>query len=168
MSHPETTSFTLKGRHVLAAFIVFFGMIIITDFTFVRLAVTSFPGEQVKKSYYQGLNYNDVLADKQRQAAKGWQLTMLEGPSASGSNSIALRLASKDGKPIDDAVVSATVIRPVSSTGEQSIPLSALGDGRYTIDIAHLPRGVWDLTVSATETGAKAPALVADKRLFVQ
>ena len=58
----EQGTFELKGWHVLLILMAFFGVMFSVNGVFLYHAITSFPGEDVKKSYVQGLNYNDTLA----------------------------------------------------------------------------------------------------------
>ncbi|MEO1305623.1 MAG: FixH family protein, partial [Pseudomonadota bacterium] len=64
---------TLKGWHVLLIMLGFFGIMFAVNGVFLYHAITSFPGEDIKKSYVQGLNYNDTLAVRAAQAELGWQ-----------------------------------------------------------------------------------------------
>ncbi len=70
---PEGSSgFRITGWHVLAGMILFFSTIIAVNAVFISLAVQSFPGEDQRRSYVQGLEYNDVIAQRRAQAALGW------------------------------------------------------------------------------------------------
>ena len=62
----------LKGWHVLLIMLAFFGVMFSGNGVFLFHAITSFPGEDVKKSYVQGLSFNDTLADRAAQAELGW------------------------------------------------------------------------------------------------
>ena len=63
----------LKGWHVLLIMLGFFGVMFAVNGVFLYHAITSFPGEDVKKSYVQGLNYNQTLSARASQADLGWR-----------------------------------------------------------------------------------------------
>ena len=69
----NATHFQVRGWHVLTALLAFFGAIIAVNIAFAVIAVRSFPGEDVRRSYVQGLQYNDTLAERRVQQALGWQ-----------------------------------------------------------------------------------------------
>ena len=70
--HEGESKFRLKGWHVLAGMIAFFGVIFSVNAFFITTALRTFPGEETRRSYVQGLAYNDVIAERQAQAALGW------------------------------------------------------------------------------------------------
>ncbi|GGY45562.1 FixH family protein [Parvularcula lutaonensis] len=157
----------ITGRHVLFAFIAFFAVVIVTDTIFVKLAVTSFPGEQVEKSYYQGLNFNDQLAEKKRQAAQGWRLKLVENPRAGETRRLVVRLETATGEPLADTVLTGRIVRPVTDRGLQNLDFEYQGNGLYTAEITPLDRGVWDLSLKATAEGDTEPGLEATRRMMV-
>lgn len=61
------------GRHMLILITAFFGIIIIANVYLVRSALRSYPGEDIKQSYRQGLAYNQTLAARAAQTATGWR-----------------------------------------------------------------------------------------------
>lgn len=167
MVKSETTQ-GLTGRHVLIAFILFFGVVIVTDFVFVRLAVTSFPGEQVEKSYYQGLNYNEKLAEKRRQAATGWSIQLVSTPQAGLAGDVEVRLSSSSGRGIEAAEVAGQIVRPMTDEGLQELAFVHQGDGIYVARANALGRGVWDLSIEAIAEGDDEPSLTATTRISVR
>lgn len=164
----EEGKFRLTGRHVFFIFAAFFGVVIATNVVFVRLAVSSFPGEEVKKSYYQGLHYNDVLDQREAQRALGWSVAMSEAPVAGPQSALRLALTDRDGLPIQDANVLASIVRPATGIGAQALAFTHEGEGIYRSNPAALTRGAWNLSVEAWEQGAEAPALAATSRFLVQ
>ena len=167
MTHERSSNFTIKGRHVLIAFIVFFGIIIVTDFYFVRLAVTSFPGEEVEKSYYQGLQYNDVLDEKARQAEHGWRMQLVAVPEASTNGVIDVKILDKAGKPVFDAVITGHIVRPMTDRGLQELSFFPLSDGIFRARPQSLDSGVWNLSLSAGTGEGAEPILSADTRVLI-
>jgi nitrogen fixation protein FixH len=62
----------LRGWHVLIMILIFFGVTIGVNATFITLAIGTYPGEDVPRSYVQGINYNDRLEQRRIQAELGW------------------------------------------------------------------------------------------------
>ena len=61
---PSSKSGKLTGWHVFWIMLGFFGLMFTVNGIFLYHAITSFPGEDVKKSYLQGLDYNSTLDAK--------------------------------------------------------------------------------------------------------
>jgi len=161
--------FELTGRHVLFAVIAFFGIIIAVNFVFVKLAVQSFPGEQVEKSYYQGLNYNETLAEKARQAELGWRFQLVNGTAGAGAGApLEVILLNREGRPVVDAVLEGELARPTSDEGLQQLGFTHLGEGRYRSDVEGLAPGAWDLTLKAREEVEGEIMLSATTRMLVR
>lgn len=160
--------FEITGKQVLFAIIAFFGVIIATNMVFVGMAVKSFPGEQVEKSYYQGLNYNDSLAEKARQEAKGWHLLLLETPTVEGQAFIDVKLVDRSGAPIYNALVEGALSRPTTELGRQEVSFYSLRDGVYRTEPDALGAGAWDLELRVQEKTDGPVELSANARIFVQ
>ncbi|MEE4210321.1 MAG: FixH family protein [Parvularcula sp.] len=158
----------LTGKQVLFAFVAFFTVVIVTDVVFVRLAVTSFPGEQEKKSYYQGLNYNETLAEKARQEDQGWRMQLVDVPEAEGDASVELRLIDRSGLPISAATVTGEIVRPTTERGRREIVFTASPNGVYRSDIGAIERGVWDLRLSASRFGEDEIMMSAETRIMIE
>lgn len=167
-AHKSGKPFEITGKHVLFSIIAFFGVIIATNMVFVTLAVKSFPGEQVEKSYYQGLNYNDSLAEKARQKTKGWHMLLLETPALQGQSFIDVKLLDRAGEPIYNAVVVGALSRPTTDLGQQDINFYPLRDGVYRTEPAVLEAGAWDLELSVRQVKEGPIELSARTRISVQ
>lgn len=166
MANPKQKG-EITGKHVLAALVVFFGIVIATNVVFVRLAVTTFPGEEVKKSYYQGLNYNDVLSDKAQQAEDGWRMQLVAPPHSGAEAVLEVRLLDHQGRPIFGADLTGDIVRPMTDRGRQNLSFDALPDGLYRARLQGLEKGAWDLALVARETGTETVRLSATTRLLV-
>lgn len=62
----------LTGKHVLAIFIAFFGVVMAVNMVMFRAATSSFSGLETDSAYRVGLAYNSELAAARAQAALGW------------------------------------------------------------------------------------------------
>lgn len=160
--------FEITGKHVLFAMIGFFGAIIAVNIVFVKLAVQSFPGEEVEKSYYQGLNYNDALAEKERQAETGWRMQLVEMPRAGEHTVLDVKLIKRDGTPVYNAALHGVLTRPTTEIGRQELEFYPMRDGVYRSDLAEIGAGAWDLSLEAMGAGEETIELAATTRITVE
>ncbi|MFN0022729.1 MAG: FixH family protein [Parvularculaceae bacterium] len=146
--------FELSGRHVLLMMLAFFASVIAVNAVFIAYAVRSFPGEQEKKSYRQGLQFNALLEERAAQAALGWRASIDDAAIAGDGFRIVVSLRSKDQSPLDGLNLAGALVRPASSDGEQALAFAPLGGGRYEAMVA-VPRGAWDIAVTATSASGE-------------
>lgn len=145
-------AFQLRGWHVLALLFAMFGTIIAVNVAFAVVAVRSFPGEDVRRSYLQGLRYNQILEDRRTQAALGWRASAgLFGDM--DAVSVEVRLRRRDGAPIDNATLTGELQWPTASSLDRELSFTFVGDGRYVARVGNLPSGRWRLRGRA-EDGA--------------
>jgi len=62
----------LRGRHVLFAFLGFFGVIFAVNGVFLYAALSTHTGVVANEPYRKGLNYNQRIAAFQAQEQLGW------------------------------------------------------------------------------------------------
>lgn len=139
----------LTGWHVLAILCGFFGIIFAVNIAFTVFAVNTFPGEQVKKSYVQGLNYNQSLADRKRQAELGWRAEIGFETQADGNAILVSNWFDKTDQALVQLDVQAKIIRPASEENMQEVILSGDGPGRYAKTLSELTEGVWHIEITA-------------------
>lgn len=138
----------LTGRHVLMMVIAFFGVIIAANVFFITQAVRTFPGEDVRRSYVQGLNYNETLADREAQAALGWRAAASLSRDAAGA-AVEIILIDRDGLPVDGATLEGSLRRPLEARDDQTLAFVGLGEGRYRAAVGSLAEGQWALRARA-------------------
>lgn len=148
----SATTFELRGWHVLAAFLAFFGAVIAVNVVFAVYAVQSFPGEDVRRSYLQGLQYNDTLAERREQAALGWQASAALRDHDGGAV-VEVTLSTRDGAPIDGATLVGDLQWPAASQFDHNLAFEPAGDGRYLARVGELRGGRWRLRASAERGG---------------
>jgi nitrogen fixation protein FixH len=140
--------FEVRGWHVLAAMLAFFGFVIAVNVAFTIAAVRSFPGEDVRRSYLQGLHYNRTLAERRAQAALAWSATAHlvardEGPA------LEVFLADRRGQPIDTASLTGELQWPTDARFDRAVTFNPAGEGRYFARLGELPAGRWRLRARA-------------------
>ena len=134
----------VRGWHVLTAILAFFGVVIAVNAAFITLALQSFPGEDVRRSYLQGLHYNDTLAERRAQAALGWRADAVL-TEASGGAAVEIVLRKRDGAPVEDAVLEGSLEWPTAARHDHALLFEAAGGGRYVAHVGELIPGRWRL-----------------------
>jgi nitrogen fixation protein FixH len=139
----------LKGIHVLASLLTFFGAVIAVNVYFIVKAIDSFPGEDEKKSYAQGLRYNDTLQDRARQRALGWRAVAALTPQSASGVRLEVRLLDRNGAPIDGLAISGELRRPADAKLDRALSFEARGAGLYVAKVPALDEGRWTLRAQA-------------------
>lgn len=153
----EKSGFTLKGWHVLAAFVGFFGVVFSVNAFFITKAFETFPGEDTRRSYVQGLAYNDVLEERAAQAELGW--------SASANlteDRVLVEVRDADGEPVNSLRLSGALRHPANMQLDRDLTFTEVRPGVYGAGVADLPEGRWELNAEAE--GETPFAVEADLR----
>lgn len=143
-----TARTTITGRHVLTAMLAFFAAVILVNAAFVVLAVRSFPGEDVRRSYLQGLNYNATLAERRAARALGWRVESSIVATQSGAV-LEARIYDAHGAPVDGLTLEGVLRRPAESGHDITLDFVQRGPGMYAAALPELAPGVWDLRAAA-------------------
>jgi len=151
----ETASFRLNGKHVLASLLLFFAVIIAINVAFAVAAVRTFPGEDERRSYTQGLRYNDLLAERRAQAEMGWRAYGALEASADGAL-LTVDLRDREDRPVEGAALSGVLRWPPREAGDRTLEFSAQGNGRYVARVGSLSAGRWDLRARAEDEAGHA------------
>lgn len=147
-------TFEIRGWHVLVMIVAFFATIIGVNVTFAVLAVQSFPGEDVQRSYLQGLHYNSTLAERREQAALGWRATTQLRSDNEGV-ALVVTMNDHDTSPIEGAMLTGELEWPTNSQLDRALTFESQGGGRYVARLNTLAVGRWRLRARA-ERGADA------------
>lgn len=147
MSSPGVERGRFKGWHALLWFLGFFGFMFVVNGIFLWTAITTFPGEDVEKSYLTGIDYNQEIARRTHQENAGWSAEI----GTSGQlphRTIHVRLIQKDGSvlatsgtvlllrhPADRNLDRELELAPASA-GVQTASLEGVGPGRWTVQIS--------------------------------
>ncbi|MEH6743238.1 FixH family protein [Hyphomonas sp.] len=152
----------LTGWHVLWIMLGFFGLMFTVNGIFLYHAITSFPGEDVKKSYLQGLDYNSALEAKAAQELLGWN-------AAAGlyDENLVFNLVDADGNPISARLVSVELRHPGSTTYDESVVLESYGSGDYVTSVSELPTGRWDAQFQVFDPTGEKVVFRANKRIVI-
>jgi nitrogen fixation protein FixH len=145
MSAPR---FEIRGWHVLAALLGFFGAVIAVNAAFAVIAVQSFPGEDVRRSYLQGLQYNETLAERRAQAELGWQ-AVAAFEAATDGPVLEVSLHTRDGVPVEGAAIEGDLQWPTDARLDRALAFEPVGGGRYVARLAGLAEGRWRVRATA-------------------
>lgn len=138
----------LKGVHVLLAMLAFFGAVIAVNIAFAMAAIGSFPGEDVRRSYAQGLDYNATLSERRAQAARGWRASASLGHSAAGAE-IEVVVHDAGGAPLDGLNLNGVLRWPSAERFDHDLRFAPRGQGRYVAALGALHEGRWILRAHA-------------------
>lgn len=130
----------LKGRHVLAAMLAFFGTIVAVDSVLIYKAVSTFGGIESATAYRDGLAYNARLAVDAKQAKRGWT----EKLEVTGSpQRLRVTLLGPEGAGIPRQHVVADVGRPATNRFDRTLTLVEMAAGRYEAALGDAAPGTW-------------------------
>ena len=137
-------SFRITGWHVLAGFVLFFGITLAVDTYMMVSAYKSFPGQVETSPYEDGLAYDSTLDQQKAQAALGWRMSIGLVPGG------VVRLAAVDrsGAPVQLPHIVARIERPATEQGRRDISFQAISPGVYEARVGALS-GAWDVKLSA-------------------
>jgi nitrogen fixation protein FixH len=143
LSHARP-GFRLTGWHVLAIFVVFFGIVIAVDTIMVLDAYRTYPGEVSSQPFEEGLAWDSELNQQHTQAELGWRMTA--GFAAPGVIEITAR--DQAGRPVGLTRIEARLERPATEQGRRDIQFQPSAPGAYRAAVGALA-GAWDLRLSA-------------------
>lgn len=157
----------LKGWHVLSMLLSFFGVTIGVNAYFITVALTSSTGEYQKKSYLQGLHYNDVIDARARQRDLGWTAELSATPGKGGVYDITILILDQDAKPLDQLNVVGALRRPVQAAMDRSLSFESMGRGLYRAQMQSVALGKWQVSVIANDARAR-PVFRAEKTIWLR
>ncbi len=139
----------LTGRHVLYMLLAFFGVMLAVNIYFTVAAVKSFRGEDVPRSYRQGLEYNQTLAARAVQNDMDWSVRANQI-----DDRIVLLFQDNDGQAITQLSVEAKLRHPVDTARDLPVKFSPNAEGRY--EATNIPLGgKWLLVGTASNSAQK-------------
>ncbi|MAP93352.1 MAG: hypothetical protein CMK07_00220 [Ponticaulis sp.] len=150
----------LSGWHVLMWILGFFGLMFIVNGVFLYNAITSFPGEYTKKSYVQGLNYNDTLEERSEQAARGWSTEM-----GFQHDRLIVRLQDENGYPLVHRDIVAVLKRSATEDQDALVTLTETSPGEYAASVDGLAGGIWRAEITVVAENDEPSDFVAYKTL---
>ena len=144
----ETDGKTLKGHHVLFWLLGFFGLMFVVNGVFLWAALSSFPGEDVRHSYLQGLQFNKTIASLEHQEDMAWkaELGLVEAPDG---DVLVARILDADGLALPSRNVTAELRRSATQDSDIVLDMQPVGSGEYRAALPVLAKGAWHVALNA-------------------
>ena len=152
----------IEGRHVLMGLFAFFGVMLLANGFLVYYAVGTFSGGERPDPYRSGLNYNQTIAEAERQAALGWDVQV----DYEDAGRLVLRFVDKSAEPVSGLTLSAKLVRPAENRKDTVLEFREWREGVYVSNIA-LDPGNWVLSVASSEQRDGTATYRVKRRLFV-
>lgn len=153
----------LKGWHVFLIFLGFFSLMFTVNGIFLYHAITSFPGEDVKKSYVQGLDYNRTLNTRQTQRELGWRAS-----AGYENGELIFHLRDQEGKALSRHMVDADIRHAATTRKDMLIRLSPTADGNYAARLPSIEPGQWNVRFLVRSASDEEIVFEAHKALNIK
>jgi nitrogen fixation protein FixH len=152
----------------LATFIGFFAVIFAVNGVMLTMALKTHSGLVANEPYRKGLRYNERIAADAEQAARGWTSDI---DISSDMRRLVVRIADRDGKPVDDLIANVLFGRPTTTQYDVALVLAPVAPGRYEAALPPLDSGSYlaSLEVLSTAGGAESDIVHrARRRLWLK
>ncbi|MCR9215369.1 MAG: FixH family protein [Proteobacteria bacterium] len=156
----------LTGKHVAFILAGFFGVMFAVNGVFVYFALDSFSGVSVDDAYRRGLDYNQELAQKQRQEERNWQHSLEFVQTGEGAGKVTLVLDDAEGNRIAGLTVNGHLKRPVIDVADSPVEFLELGQS-YIAELDFADKGQWDIVIQLEGGGFEDPYRL-EKRIWVE
>jgi nitrogen fixation protein FixH len=102
-----------------------------------------FDGVVVERPYEAGLSWDDV---QKRQLRLGWKVAVVNNMTMKrGENELVLKIADREGVPLQNVTVAVTVSRPSTKAYDRKYRAVSMGSDRYQVPISLPLAGLWDI-----------------------
>lgn len=157
------TANSLRGIHVFWMIAAFFAVVIGVDAFFIVRAVGTFPGEQVRNSYFLGLDYNREIESRTRQAELGWNAQA--GIQVGDDPVLIVRLADEARAPVQNLSVSASYHVIGEGREDHELELVEARPGEYRAPVVLESNKRIELNLTARRAGDGEAIFRASKTL---
>ena len=145
--HMASVQKELRGGHVLAMFLAFFGIIFAVNFLMAYLANSTWSGLVVENGYVASQSFNSDLAKARAQEALGWNVGF-----SYDKDSVKISFADAKGQKIDTLNLTGKLQRTVTDKEDQVLTFGWMGSGAYVAP-ARLAPGLWEVEVDGKGNG---------------
>jgi len=147
-----------RSRWIPWTFAGAMGLVVVVNAVLVYVAVATFPGVTVPRSYEQGRQYNAVLAEAARQDALGWRAEV-----AFTGGRLTVHATDREGRPVPGRLAG-VLVRPLEGT-EIPLVFTPLGGGAWGAEVMPPRRGQWEARL--TLYGPQETPFDIRRRLFI-
>ncbi|HXI87801.1 MAG TPA: FixH family protein [Parvularculaceae bacterium] len=155
----------LTGLRVLFILIGFFGVVIAVNIWFVVEALGTFPGEEVKNPYLEGIHYNALLEERAKEKALGWTADLVGVRRDGDDLLISVIYRDKEGGTLSNLSVKGALKRATHAGDDKDLIFEQVG-AAYVARASKARGGLWDLSAIASSTDGGR--LEFEKRLTVE
>ncbi|MFC7290520.1 FixH family protein [Hirschia litorea] len=147
----------ITGYHVLFILLSFFAIVFGVNALFITKAISSFPGETSKKSYLQGINYNETLEENQKQNLLGWtaQIGVTQSNSPKTTKHLVSAFYDQEKQALRDLDVTAHLVQFSNDHLTFETQLSKDSIGNYSADLKMIPSGRWRVSLKAVSNSGE-------------
>jgi nitrogen fixation protein FixH len=152
MTTVPASGFALKGKHVLAMLLLFFGTVFGVNFYMARVAIMTFSGLEAQKPYLEGLRYDDEIHRAREQAKLGWTVDASVRARDEGA---LIEVTQKDsaGLVTPGLTFTALFMHPADRRRDVKVALAKVDAGHYQA-VAPVGAGRWDVKIEANAGAA--------------
>ena len=136
----------LTGRTVLFGMVAFFAVVAAVNAVFLYFALSSWPGLSSPTAYTEGLRYNEIIEQAQRQGELGW-LSSFERDAAGAAT---FHVLDSRGSAVNGLRVEVAMSRPLGNPDHTTVALPQVLDGSYRAPLPALAAGQWRAHVTAS------------------
>lgn len=154
----------LQGRHVLFAFLGFFGVIFAVNGYFLYSALGTYTGVVSQEPYRKGLLYNERIAEDERQTALGWTQTVSTG----ADGKVLVTMVDSAGLPVVGLRINGTLGRPSTNAFDRRLDFAEAAPGQYVAASGMIESGAWIASIEAYTHAAERPAFRGRSRLWLK
>lgn len=137
----------IRGGHVLAMLLAFFGVIIAVNMVMAYFANSTWSGLVVDNGYVASQNFNKDFAKAKAQEALGWDVGF-----SFDKDSVKVSFADATGAKIDSLTLTGKLQRTVTDKEDQVLTFGWMGSGSY-IAPARLAPGLWEVEIDGKGDG---------------
>ncbi|MDX5367392.1 MAG: FixH family protein [Alphaproteobacteria bacterium] len=165
---PSTRFGPITGWHVLAGFVLFFGIVFGVNGYMIYGALSTFDGIETEGAYQKGRAYNHLLERMDEQRALGWQTALAATPLPGEGHRTRLAIDFRDseGRPVQDLSVHGTFWRPVAAGADTDAMLREVAPGTYEADFELAHPGNWLVRIAAE--GRNGETFVQEQRVVLR
>jgi nitrogen fixation protein FixH len=131
-----------KDKFILLYFLLFFGTIILLDGIFIYFAISTHTGVVTEQAYERGLDFNSTISKAANQPN-------IQHHFSYNEHSISWKITEANGKPIDNAIVTANIIRPVIEGYDFKVHFKHVNDGLYETQPEFPLKGLWSVKLNS-------------------
>jgi nitrogen fixation protein FixH len=136
----------MTGAKVLIWLLTFFGVVFAINGVLVHAAISTFGGVETRSSYQAGLQFEQNVADAERQDAMHWQVSGKLARDRAGDAVLDVTARDAKGAPVTGLRADARLAHPANERLDHNIPLQAGAAGAFHGAVQAQP-GQWDLII---------------------